>query len=129
MFWLVRVVVAVGALLSAAIGVLGLLAPEALLSVLGHPGDQVSAGTVQLAAYVGAREQSIAAMLIVLLLVRSTRALPAATILFAGSNALDALDGLVFQRRAQLPDSVVFALAFAVCARWLGRQPRPSGAA
>lgn len=121
--WLVRIVVVLGALLSAAIGVLGFLAPNSLLALLGHPGEQVTAGTRQLAAYVGARELAIAVLLVILLFMRSTRVLSAVMALFAASNALDAIDALAFQRWAQVPGAALFAVAFAVGALWLVRQP------
>ena len=89
------------------------------MSVLGHPGDPVTGGTVQLAAYVGARELPMAVMLLVLLLMRSNRVLPAVMLLFAASNGLDAIDALAYQRWAQLPGAAVFALAFRAAASWL----------
>ena len=98
MLWMVRVVVVLGALVSAGIGVLALVAPGSLLAVLGHPAEHVTAATVQLAAYVGARELPIAVMLVVLVFARSTRVLPAMMLLFAASNAIDALDAVAFQR-------------------------------
>jgi hypothetical protein len=120
----VRIVVVFGALLSAVIGVLGLVAPGALLGILGHPGEHVSASSQQLAAYVGARELPIAVMLVVLLFVKSNRALLAVMTLFAAANALDAIDALVYHRWAQLPGAVAFALIFVAAALWLLRQPR-----
>lgn len=122
--WVVRVIVALGALLSATIGVLGLLAPGNLLALLGYPGEHLTGGTVQLAAYVGARELPIAVILLVLLVAKSNRVLPAMMLLFAASNALDAIDALAFQRWAQLPGAAVFAVAFLVGAMWLLKQPR-----
>ena len=122
--WLVRILVVFGALLSAVIGVLGLVAPAALLGILGHPGEHVNASTKQLAAYVGARELPMAIMLLVLLFVRSNRALPAVMALFASANALDAIDALVYHRWSQLPGAAAFALAFVAAALWLVKQHR-----
>jgi hypothetical protein len=62
-------------------------------------------------------------LLVVLLFMRSTRVLPAVMVLFAASNALDATDALAFQRWAQVPGAPVLAVAFAVAALWLVKQP------
>jgi hypothetical protein len=118
MTWLVRVVVILGAALSIAIGILGLLAPASLFAVVGHSGEPVTGLTRQLADYVGARELVLGVTLLVLLLTRSA-ALPVVMIIFAASNALDGVDAVVFQRWAQVPGALFFAVAFLALGLWL----------
>jgi hypothetical protein len=126
--WFVAIVVVVGVLLNATVGILSLFAPATLLSILGQSGEHLSAGTRLFAAYTGAREIPVAVLLAVLL-VRRSRLLPALMMLSVSIYALDGLDALISGDLPRMAGSFVFALAFLAAALRLFRQPRETEAA
>lgn len=127
--WLVALVVIVGALVNAAVGVLSLISPADFLALVGHRGEQVTAGTEIYAAYTGARDLAIAVALLVLLAMRSTRVLPGLMLVVASANAVDGADALVGGRWAQVPGAFAFAILFLLAAIWLFRHAGRPGAA
>lgn len=120
---LVYGIVVLDALTTTIFGVLSLFAPNTFLSIVGVHGEQLTTGTQVFAAYTGARELAIAALLIILLIMRSTRALPALMLVTALANAVDGVHGLITQRWAQVPGAFAFAIIFLAAAIWLFNQP------
>ncbi|MGI8689243.1 MAG: hypothetical protein ACR2M3_11750 [Thermomicrobiales bacterium] len=126
--WFIVIVVVLGALLNAMVGILSLFAPATLLASLGQSGEHLTAGTRLFAAYTGAREIPVAVLLVVLLVMRS-RLLPALMVLSASVYALDGLDALASGDGPRIAGSFVFAIAFLSAALWLFKQPREREAA
>ncbi len=122
LWWTSATIVVAGALVLGTVGLLSLLAPGAMLALVGHAGEQPSPGTRVFADYTGTRDVAIAVVLVVLLAARSSRALPAVLLLAALANGLDAVVALVSQRWPQLPGALGFAIAFLVAAVLLSRQ-------
>lgn len=121
--WLVGLVVVLGALINALVGLLSFFAPTTFLTVIGHRGEPLTEGVRIFAAYTGARDLAVAVALAVLLAMRSRRVLPGLLATVAAANALDGVAALAFRRWAQVPGSFVFALAFVAAAIWLFKQP------
>lgn len=121
LWWTSATIVVAGALVLGTVGLLSLLAPGAMLALVGHSGEQPSQGTRVFADYTGTRDLAIAIVLLVLLAMRSSRALPAVLLLAALANGLDAVTAVASQRWPQLPGAVVFAIAFLVAAVLLSR--------
>jgi len=122
LWWTSATIVVAGALVLGTAGLLSLFAPGAMLALVGHAGDQPSPGTRVFADYFGTRDVAIAVALLVLLAVRSSRALPAVLLLAALANGLDAVVALTAQRWPQLPGALGFAIAFLVAAVLLSRR-------
>ncbi len=122
LWWTSATIVVAGALVLGTVGLLSLFSPGAVLALVGHAGEQPSPGTRVFADYTGTRDVAIAVVLVVLLAMRSSRALPAVLLLAALANGLDAVVALASQRWPQLPGALGFAIAFLVAAVLLSRR-------
>jgi Domain of unknown function (DUF4267) len=122
LWWTSATIVVAGALVLGTVGLLSLFAPGAMLALVGHAGEQPSPGTRVFADYTGTRDVAIAVVLLVLLAMRSSRALPAVLLLTALANGLDAAAALASQRWPQLPGALGLAIAFLVAAILLSRR-------
>lgn len=108
--WWLRLVVVVGAFLTAAGAVIALIHPAMLVS----PRDEINEAVHIYAGYLVARNLAIAGLLVVLLLLRANRALGNLMALVGFIQILDACMDAAEGRWAIAPGVVVFGLVFLV---------------
>jgi hypothetical protein len=125
--WWVATIVVLGALLTAAGGIIALVRPEMLLD----PSQPMNAGAYVYAGYLVSRDLALAAMLLASLAVLARRALPGARWVLIGLmvftalvQLIDAAVDLATGRASLLPILLLFAVAFLVGAFRLAGQPR-----
>ena len=118
---LADLIAVLGALLTGAVGVISLFAPKALLQAVGEGDQPVNAGTQIFANYTGTRNLAAAAVLLILVAIRSRRALGGLMIMVALANLLDGVTDLASQRWPAVPGPIIVAIAYLAAALWLLR--------
>lgn len=112
--WWARTIVIVAAVLMAAGGVIALVNPVMLAS----PSDQINGAVHIYAGYLASRNLCIAVMLLILLAIRSTKALAHLTVLTASIQIVDAVFDCVEGRWPIVPGVLILgALLFLAAAR------------
>lgn len=106
--WWLSAIVIVGALLTAAGGILALIRPETLL----ESGQHMNQAAHIYGNYLVSRNLALAVALVVMLLLRSRRVLAALMVLVALVQCMDAVGDATTGRASLLPIVLVFALAF-----------------
>ena len=112
----------VGALLMGAVGAISLFAPRTLLQAVGEGGQTINAGTQIFANYTGTRNLAAAAVLLILVAVRSRRVLAGLLVTVALTNLLDAITDLAAQRWPAVPGPIIFTIAYLAAALLLLRR-------
>lgn len=116
--WVAAIVV-LGALLSAAGAIIAMIRPALLLA----GGEEVNAGVHVYAHYLVSRGLAVAAMLIVMLLLRARHALAATMVLTALIQLIDAVLDATTGRPVLVPGLLAFAVLFLMGARRLTGTP------
>ncbi len=110
-----------GALATGAVGLLSLFAPKTLLRAVGEGSQTVSPGTQIFANYTGTRNLAAAAVLLVLVAIKSRRVLAGLLVTVALANFLDAITDLAAQRWPAVPGPIIFTIAYLAAATLLLR--------
>lgn len=108
-WWLVTTII-LGALLTAAGGILALVRPEALVGA----GEHMNKAAYTYAGYLVSRNLALAILLVALLALRARRALAAIMVLAALDQLIDAVVDATTGRVFLLPIVLVFAVAFLI---------------
>ncbi len=116
--WLVALVI-LGAILTAAGGILALVRPEILL----ESGQHMNQAARIYANYLVSRNLAMSVMLVVLLVIRARRILAAFMVLIAFVQVFDAFGDATTGRASLLPIVIVFAAAFLLGAARLAGAP------
>jgi hypothetical protein len=117
--WWIRIVVCLGALLTATGAVIALVDPAMLVS----PGDTINGAVHIYAGYLASRNFALAMLLIALLVLGAKRALSNLMVLVALVQFLDAAMDCAEGRWMIAPGVLVFGLVFLVGAAKLSRYP------
>jgi hypothetical protein len=115
----VYVVVLIGALLMALGGVIALVNPAMLVS----PHDQINGAVHIYAGYLASRNLCIAALLLVLVAMRKTRALGNLLVLTASIQLADAILDAVEGRWPIVPGVIILGVLFVLAAARLSGHP------
>jgi len=110
--WWLRLVVVMGALLTAMGGIIALVHPAMLVS----PHDEINGAVHIYAGYLAARNLALASMLVALLVLQAKRALGNLMVLVGFIQLLDACMDVVEGRWTIAPGVLVFGLVFLAAA-------------
>jgi hypothetical protein len=117
--WWLSAVVIIGALLTAAGGILALLHPETLL----EPGQHMNSAAHLYAGYLVSRNLALAAMLLVMLALQARQVLAGVMVLTALAQAIDGVTDISTARASLVPIVALFAIAFLISAAHLVGHP------